>query len=68
MGKNVSTNLSGKCCQILLDHTKQSATDALKLFPKAAEAGDLIGNRIAVKLQIIKELSQEKKKMQNFKN
>ena len=29
-GKNISKNLSGKYSQKLLDHTKQSATDALK--------------------------------------
>ena len=28
-GKNVSKNLTGKCSQKLLDHAKQSVTDAL---------------------------------------
>ena len=32
--KNVSKNLSSKYSQKLLDHTKQSATDALKLLQK----------------------------------
>ena len=32
--KNISTNLSGKYSQILLDHAKQSATDALKTASK----------------------------------
>ena len=30
IGKNVSKNLNGKHSQELLDHAKQSATDALK--------------------------------------
>ena len=30
IGKNISKNLSGKYSQKRLDHTKQSATDALK--------------------------------------
>ena len=44
--------MSGKYSQNLLDHGKQSATDALKTsskrtIQKTAEAGDLIGNSIA---------------------
>ena len=34
IGKNISKNLSGKYSQKLLDHAKQSATDALKLLQK----------------------------------
>ena len=30
IGKNISKNLSGKYRQKLIDHPKQSATDALK--------------------------------------
>ena len=30
LGKNISKNLSGKYSQKRFDHTKQSATDALK--------------------------------------
>ena len=30
IGKNISKNLSNKCSQKLVDHAKQSATDALK--------------------------------------
>ena len=47
--------MSGKYSQKLLDHPKQSATDALKtssksVIQKTAEAtGDLIGNKIADK-------------------
>ena len=36
MGKNVSKNLSGKYSKKLLEHTKQSATDALKAASKRA--------------------------------
>ena len=31
IGKKISGNLSGKYSQKLLDHTKQSATDALQM-------------------------------------
>ena len=34
MGKNISKNLSSKYSQKLLDHAKQSATDALKTASK----------------------------------
>ena len=53
--KNISKSLSGKYSQKLLDHAKQSATDALKttskrVIQKAAEgADDLIGSAIAGK-------------------
>ena len=56
IGKNVSKILSGKYCQRLLDHAKQSARDALKTASKreiqktAEAAGDLIGNKIADKI------------------
>ena len=48
--------MSGKSSPKLLDHTKQSATDALKtssrrVIQKAAEAtGDLIGNKKIYKI------------------
>ena len=50
---NKSKTLSGKYSLKLLDHTKESATDALKttskkLIQKIAKAtGELIGNKIA---------------------
>ena len=34
IGKNISENLSGKYNQNLLDHTKESATHALKTFSR----------------------------------
>ena len=34
IGKNISKNLSSRFNQKLLDHAKQSATDALKTFSK----------------------------------
>ena len=55
LGKNISENLSGKYSKKLLDHAKQSATDALttaskRAILKSAEAtGDLIDNKIADK-------------------
>ena len=53
IGEKVSKNLSVKYGQKSLDHTKQSATDALKTISrrkitKTAEAtGDFFGNKIA---------------------
>ena len=53
---NINENLSRKYSQKLLDHAKQSATDALKISPeifiqKTPEAtGDLIGNKIASRI------------------
>ena len=61
--KNISKCLSGKYSQKLLDHTKESATDALETpFIKAIQEtvkanGDLISNKIAYKqLQKSREL------------
>ena len=34
--KNISKNLISKCSQKRIDHTKQSATDALKTASKGA--------------------------------
>ena len=51
IGKKISENLGGKCGQKLLDHAKQSATDALKItskrvIQKTVEANDdLIGKK-----------------------
>ena len=53
IGKNINKILSGKYGQKLLNHAKQSATDAIKtsskrFIQKTAEAtDDLIGNKIA---------------------
>ena len=50
IGKNISKNLSGNYSQKLLDHAKQTATDALKNSSKkviqiiAEVTGDLIGS------------------------
>ena len=42
MGKNIAKNrsksLSGKCCQKLIDHAKQSTTDAFKSVSKKKTA------------------------------
>ena len=49
IGENMSKNVTGKNNQKLLDHTKKSATDALKTVSKgviqktAKETGPLIG-------------------------
>ena len=46
IGANISKNLSGKCSQKHLDHTKQPATDALKTVFKLAilKTADATGN------------------------
>ena len=67
IGKNISKNLSGKYSQKLLDHTKQSATHALKTvskraIQKTAEAnGDLVGNEIANRITKVSKDSQQNK-------
>ena len=64
IGTNISKPSSGKYSQKLLDHAKQSATDAPKttskrVIQKAAEAtGDLIGNTITDKITKISKTSQ----------
>ena len=45
ISKNVSTDLSGKYSQKLVDHAKQSTSDALKKTVKTT--GDLTVNKIA---------------------
>ena len=72
IGKNVSKNLTGKygpgmlvMRQELLDHAKQSTTDAIKtsskrVIWKIAEAtGDLTGNKIADKITKLLNNSQQ---------
>ena len=69
IGENLSRNLSGKSSQKILDHAKQSATDALKttskrIIQKSAEAtGDLIGNKIADKMKVSKTSPQNSLEM-----
>ena len=54
--RNISKSSNSKYSQKLLDHAKQSVTDALKTSPKRViqktgeETGDLIGNKIAEKI------------------
>ena len=52
IGKNISENLSGKCCHKLLDYTKSSAADALQTALKIAvqEIYEATGNLIRVKI------------------
>ena len=65
IGQNISKNLGVKCSQNLLDHTKQSATDALKTateraIQKTAEAtGDLIGNKNADRITKVSKTSPQ---------
>ena len=63
VGKNISKNQSNKQSQKLLDHGKQSATDALKTGSKKAiqkiaeTTSDLIGNRVADKITRVSKTS-----------
>ena len=65
IGKNISKSLSGTNSQKPLDHTKQSATDALettskRVIQKSAEAtGDLIGNKITNRITKVSENLQQ---------
>ena len=72
IGKNIIKSLSGKYSpgmsdarQKLLDHVKQSATDALKtsskrVIQKTSEAtGDSIGNKIANKITQTKKVHEQ---------
>ena len=67
-GKNISKTLSGKYSQKHLAHAKKSATDALKIsskrvIQKTAEAtDDLIGNKIANRIQKLKIQKLQKQK------
>ena len=63
IGRNISKNLSSKCCQKHLDHAKHVATDAIKTSSKrftrkTAEAtNDLIGNKFADKITRVSKTS-----------
>ena len=63
IGKNISKNLSSKYSQKLINHAKQSATDALetgsrRAIQKTAEAtNDLIWNTIADKITRVSKTS-----------
>ena len=62
IGKNLSKKLTGKYSYKLLDHAKQSATDALnntskRAIQKTAEAtGDLIGNETAIRITKVSKI------------
>ena len=61
-GKSISKNLNGKCRQKLLDHAKQSPTDAKKkrAIQKTAKAtGYLIGSKIADKITRVSKKSRQ---------
>ena len=63
--RKISQNLSDTCSQKILNHAKQSATDALKttsqrVIQKTVEAtGDLIGNKISDKVTRVSKSSQK---------
>ena len=65
VGKVISKNLSGKYSQKLIDHVKQSATGAPKIFSKriirktAKANGDVIGNKTADRIIKVSRSSLE---------
>ena len=64
VGKNISKNLSGKYSHKLLDHAKQSATNAQisskRVIQKTAETtDDLIGNKIADRITEVSRSSPQ---------
>ena len=66
ISENISKNLSGKYSQKLLDHAKQSASDALKTTSKrviqnsAGGTSDLIDNKIANRITKVSRSSSQK--------
>ena len=63
IGKTICKNLSGKYNQKLLDHARQSATDAFKTASKGAiqkteATGDLTVNKIANRITKVLKNSQ----------
>ena len=71
ISKNLSKNLSSKYSQKLIDHAKQSATDAVKPFSKksiqkTAEAnGNLTGKKIAGRITRISKTSPQNNSQAN---
>ena len=65
IGKNINKNLSGKYNKKPLDHTKKSATDAVKtsskrVIQKIAEATSyLIGNKITEQIPKVSKISRQ---------
>ena len=63
--KNMPINLSGKYSHTLLDHTKQSVTNALKttsktVIQKTAEAtGNLVGDKVVDAMMKVPKTSQQ---------
>ena len=71
IGKNISKNGSSKQCQKLLDHAKQSTTDALETASKrpiiktADSTGNLIGTKIADKITRVSTNSTQNNSITN---
>ena len=65
IGRNISKNLNSKYSQKLLDHAKQSATNALKITSErviqktAKTTSDLIGNKITDRIMKVSKNSQQ---------
>ena len=67
--KNIREDLSGKYTQKIIDHAKQSATDAFKTTSKnraiqkiAEVTGDLIGNKINDRFTKVSKTYHDKEK------
>ena len=73
MGRNIGKSTRKKLNQKLIDHAKQSATDALKkssqrAIQKTSEtAGDLIGNKIADRITKVSKTSPKNNSETNEK-
>ena len=74
ISRNISKNLSCKYSQKILDHTKQSATDALKTASKrviqeiAEATGDLIGTKISQQINSETVTNERDKEIPEKKN
>ena len=78
VGKNISKNVSGKSSQKRFDHTKQTATDALKAVSKrpiqktAETTGQIsnspIGNEIADRIPKVSNTSPKNNSEENIEH
>ena len=74
IGKNISKILNSNYSQNFIDHTKQSATDALKTASKrtirnTAEAtGDLVGYEMANKITRVLKIWSQNNSEENIKH
>ena len=71
IGKNINKKLSSNSSQKLLDHAKESATDALKTDSRRAiqkttePTGNLIGNKVVDRITKVSKTSPQNNSVKN---